>query len=761
MSDVMSGWWKSTLSVLASLAVVAGALVAPPHDSAAAYSVVGKVTHVADGDTFDVDVPGDGKGEYRVRIIGIQAPEIGECGAAQATNRLEDLIDGKNVTLIADDESSTGLNNRKLRFVEINGVDVGLALLEEGLAFAFPSDKEPSRNEDYLTAAAEAADSGIGLWDTNRCGNGPKQSAGLAVVAQWDADGNDHENVNGEWVRITNSGSSSLSLNGWQVRDSALNIYDFPASASIAAGGSVTLYVGSGTNTSKKFYWGQSEPVFDNDVGDTVVLLDPDGDHRAWFQYPCVVDCFSSLTGKLAISANFDAEGNDNSNPNGEWINVTNISERSLSLSGLLLESWPYSYEFPKGTSLGSGKRLRIYIGSGSDTQAKQFWGHSSGILNNSGDTVRIRTFDGVVIVSASWPCDPCAELPDVVIKSVQWDAPGNDATNPNGEWVLIKNRSDGEVDLRNWKLTSPPYHFDFKTHTKLGPNETVKVFIGDGTNGGGKRFWGLGAGILGNSGDQVMLMSPARDLVDCADWGGYNCSPTALGSPLPKVEMYVHYDAEGADGSNPNGEWVTLVNTGNSSIDLSDSALVSGPHHIKLGKGTKIGPGKHLRVFVGSGSKTSTKRFWGKPGGILANSGDQVTLTQGAGQPALTFAWPCSPCGPIGKLKIVNVNYDAPGPDNLNPNGEWIKVKNTGSKTVDFRDWTLLNGNHQLTSKKSRPIAPGDKVTIFIGQGSWTDDTVYWGNTSAMLVNSGDKVRLQTPYGDIASCFAWGDKSC
>jgi len=35
----------------------------------------------------------------------------------------------------------------------------------------------------------------------------------------FDAPGNDHNNLNGEWVRISNSGDTSISLTGWTLCD--------------------------------------------------------------------------------------------------------------------------------------------------------------------------------------------------------------------------------------------------------------------------------------------------------------------------------------------------------------------------------------------------------------------------------------------------------------------------------------------------------------------------------------------------------------
>src|SRR5262245_61880895 len=62
-----------------------------PHCAPAPASVT--VTHVVDGDTLDLS-----SGE-RVRLIGIDAPEVGACGADTATARLEALVLGQAVAV--------------------------------------------------------------------------------------------------------------------------------------------------------------------------------------------------------------------------------------------------------------------------------------------------------------------------------------------------------------------------------------------------------------------------------------------------------------------------------------------------------------------------------------------------------------------------------------------------------------------------------------------------------------------------------------
>jgi len=132
------------------------------------------LTYVFDGDTIEVSM-GDKK--ESVRFLGIDAPEMGhdgsrnECGAYDATQELRSLIPrGTTVTLIADPRSSDRDRfDRLLRYVEVDGHDVGQQLLERGLVGAWypKSDAKPQRFESYKKLADQARSNKIGSWE--RC----------------------------------------------------------------------------------------------------------------------------------------------------------------------------------------------------------------------------------------------------------------------------------------------------------------------------------------------------------------------------------------------------------------------------------------------------------------------------------------------------------------------------------------------------------------------------------------------------------------
>ena len=92
-----------------------------------------------------------------------------------------------------------------------------------------------------------------------------------------DAEGDDRENLNDEYVVFRNSGSEQLDLSGWTIEDEAGKTYTVPDEYTLGAGETVTLYTGAGTNTEDALYWDAGSPVWNN-AGDTVIVRNSDGD---------------------------------------------------------------------------------------------------------------------------------------------------------------------------------------------------------------------------------------------------------------------------------------------------------------------------------------------------------------------------------------------------------------------------------------------------------------------------------------------------
>ncbi|GID93013.1 lamin tail domain-containing protein [Amorphoplanes digitatis] len=319
---------RRRLAALAAAVTVAGGLAVMPTTPAVAASVpclpgsggpacqtwTGRVIAVNDGDTLSIDIAGDGTSTPRsIRLINVQAMEQtvyssipsrrrGECNSLAATARVEQLVrSGGGVVRLTAQHASSSSRSRSLRSisVKINGVwrDIGLDLLGRGLALWQPFAAEWAWNAQYRAAEQRAAHARTGLFDTDSCGTGPAQSVPIEVIVNYDAPGRDEDNVNGEWVQVTNHRATPLAIGNWWIRDSGLRRYTFPAGTTVPAQGTIQLHVGKGKSTPTRKYWGLTTPIFDNPTsdqeahGDGAYLFDPQGDLRAWMLYPCVLNC--------------------------------------------------------------------------------------------------------------------------------------------------------------------------------------------------------------------------------------------------------------------------------------------------------------------------------------------------------------------------------------------------------------------------------------------------------------------------------------
>ena len=82
---------------------------------------------------------------------------------------------------------------------------------------------------------------------------------------------------NQEYVKIANTGKTSVNMKGWKITDSGRkHVYSFPSSYVLKAKSTVTLYTGKGTNTATSLHWGLGVFVWNNE-GDTAYLYNAQG----------------------------------------------------------------------------------------------------------------------------------------------------------------------------------------------------------------------------------------------------------------------------------------------------------------------------------------------------------------------------------------------------------------------------------------------------------------------------------------------------
>ena len=124
------------------------------------------------------------------------------------------------------------------------------------------------------------------MWDPTACG---AVSSGTIEIGEvhYDAAGNDNDNLNDEWVELINPAEAAADLTGWSVKDeSATHRYRFPDGFSLAEGQTVRLHTGCGEDTASSLHWCNQGSAVWNNSGDTVFVLDPNGNVVVSESYP-------------------------------------------------------------------------------------------------------------------------------------------------------------------------------------------------------------------------------------------------------------------------------------------------------------------------------------------------------------------------------------------------------------------------------------------------------------------------------------------
>ncbi len=594
---------------------------------------------------------------------------------------------------------------------------------------------------------------------TITCG---ERSALVIEDVQYNAPGNDLTNPNGEWLKVRNVSGATLDLTGWRVKDDGTD-YAFADGETLAPGAGLTIFIGEGTDAGSNRYWGNSGGILNNTSGDQRL--------RIWNSQSVEIDCFAwgssqctneDIRGAIELTTNFNASGNDVTNPNGEWVALHNTSDSTVDVSGYDIFSPGHRYTFPTNTTIAAGSQLRLRVGSGSNTSFNHYWGKTTGIFNNGGDYIQLQAADNSVVLESRWPCaTDCGPDRGIVIDHVNYDAVGNDATNPNGEWIVLKNVSSAPQDLRNWKVVVGGFQIVSLASRPLQPGDTVRISIGSGTNTTNEIYWGKSKGILLNSGARsVTLLSPQRRVVDCHTWGSATCANQSVSAA---VSLSANFDAVGTDSANPNGEWVNINNNSAATISLDGHHIYTDGTAYFFDSQDTIEPGERLRLRLGSGQDTYDPdngpiRYASGTLNALANGGDEVELRPNSSNATLAEVnWPCSDCPSAADVVVSQVNFDAVGFDSTNPNGEWVTFTNNETKSVNLRDWRIqYNAGTFYDVDRNLVIPAGGSLTLFIGQGTDTTDELYWGFSSGILSNSGGTVALLSPYREAVSSFDW-----
>lgn len=267
------------------------------------------VVEVVDGDT--VDIRYENGSLDTVRLLGVDTPETysentpdefegvpdNDAGAdclrqwgEDATDHVQSELLGEEVRIIFDDnEPRRGYYGRLLAYIHVDDSLFNRQLVADGYGRVY-TDSQFTKKAAFLDVEEEAQQSGTGLWECRNVEtqtSTDSQSTGGNVIIETvheDAAGDEYDNLDDEYVVLTNKGDQSVEMGGWTLSDEADHVYTVPDGFTLDAGASVQIVTGSGTDSDTRLYWGSEAPVWNN-AGDTATLEDAGGEEVDSYQY--------------------------------------------------------------------------------------------------------------------------------------------------------------------------------------------------------------------------------------------------------------------------------------------------------------------------------------------------------------------------------------------------------------------------------------------------------------------------------------------
>jgi len=102
----------------------------------------------------------------------------------------------------------------------------------------------------------------------------------------------------------------------------------------------------------------------------------------------------------------------------------------------------------------------------------------------------------------------------------------------------------------------------------------------------------------------------------------------------------------------------------------------------------------------------------------------------------------------PVAKrgVKIIEIWFDSPGPDNVSNkslNGEWVKVQNVTNVKKKITGWILHDSSSHRYIFPPTVLPPHATLRVHTGRGIKNPHNRFWGSTTYIWNNSGDTARL------------------
>jgi len=178
-----------------------------------------------------------------VRLVGVDTPETysentpdeyegvpnteagRSCLATEgddATNYATSRLSGETVRLEFDAESDRrDYYGRLLAYVYYYDTNFNLQLVTDGIGRVYTAG-EFTMESQFLAAEDDAQAADIGVWRCQQLSSpttteSGSSTAGVSVSVHEDAAGNEYENLNDEYVTLTNTSNTAIDISGWTI----------------------------------------------------------------------------------------------------------------------------------------------------------------------------------------------------------------------------------------------------------------------------------------------------------------------------------------------------------------------------------------------------------------------------------------------------------------------------------------------------------------------------------------------------------------
>ncbi|WEO78828.1 lamin tail domain-containing protein [Cryobacterium sp. SO2] len=433
----------------------------------------------------------------------------------------------------------------------------------------------------------------------------------------------------GDWVELTNIGSSAADVSGWVLKDDKdERTFGLPADTVIAPGGFLAVDVD-----------GDGATNFGLGKADTARLFLADGstlvDSYAWTAHasttwgrcPDGTGEFRETTASTRGAANAcDVSAADNVRINevesnggtpGDWIELVNVGTAAVDASGLVLKDNDDTHAavVPEGSTIAAGGYLVVEAptmdyGLGGADSARLFDTDGVTLIDSYAWTAHAastygRCPDGTgdfadTATATKGTANDCVVPVTADVRISETESSGGTP----GDWVELFNPGSTDVDLAGWIVRD-----NDDTHTAVLP--TGSVIAAGGYFVVEESMLGFG---LGSADSARLFAADGVTLVSSVSWTSHaattwgTCPGTTelvqmtsstkgaandCGSPVRLNEIE-------SSGGTP-GDWVELVNNGSTGADISGFVVKDNDdtHAVVLPNGTSIAAGGYLAIDV------------------------------------------------------------------------------------------------------------------------------------------------------------------